>query len=135
MDFVNYNDFIKAFLIEDIETMNEYMNRVSLSMFSSFDGGNKPLEATSPERFYHGFVLGLLVDLSGRYVVTSNRESGFGRYDVLLRPLNKEDDRERAYPQIWFCICGKESVDWVVYIHTGDADKRKLLSYSSILEQ
>ena len=45
-----------------------------------------------PERFYHGFVLGLLVDLQGRYSVTSNRESGFGRYDVMLEPLNEKDD-------------------------------------------
>ena len=47
-----------------------------------------------PERFYHGFVLGLMVDLAGRYVVTSNRESGFGRYDVMLEPVkgNEKDD-------------------------------------------
>lgn len=91
-DGTNYNDFIKALLIGDQKAMNAYMNRVSLSMFSSFDGGNRPSKETNPERFYHGFVLGLLVDLSGRYVVTSNRESGFGRYDVMLEPLNKEDD-------------------------------------------
>ena len=72
--------------------MNVYMNRVSLSMFSSFDGGNRPSEQTNPERFYHGFVLGLLVDLLGRYEVSSNRESGFGRYDVILNPLDKKDD-------------------------------------------
>ena len=39
-----------------------------------------------PERFYHGFVLGLMVDLAGQYAITSNRESGFGRYDVVLEP-------------------------------------------------
>ncbi len=91
-DGTNYNDFIKALLIGDQKAMNAYMNRLSLSMFSSFDGENRPSKETNPERFYHGFVLGLLVDLSGRYVVTSNRESGFGRYDVMLEPLNKEDD-------------------------------------------
>ncbi len=59
--------------------------------FSTFDTGNKPSEAAEPERFYHGFVLGLLVELSDRYTVTSNRESGFGRYDVLLEPKQGDD--------------------------------------------
>ena len=59
-------------------------------MFSSFDTGTRPSEA-EPERFYHGFVLGLLTELSGRYLVTSNRESGFGRYDVLLKPEKGDD--------------------------------------------
>lgn len=45
-----------------------------------------------PERFYHGFVLGLMVDLADRYSITSNRESGFGRYDVMLEPRDKADD-------------------------------------------
>ena len=62
------------------------------STFSSFDTGNKPSEYAEPERFYHGFVLGLMVDLADRYSVTSNRESGFGRYDVMLEPLNEKDD-------------------------------------------
>lgn len=87
-----YNGFIKALLCNDLKEMNAYMNQVALSMFSSFDGGSHPSEKTNPERFYHGFVLGLLVELSGRYEITSNRESGFGRYDVMLRPLHKEDD-------------------------------------------
>ncbi|MCI8638098.1 MAG: hypothetical protein HFG41_02840, partial [Coprococcus sp.] len=64
---------------------------VSQSVFSSFDAGRKPSKK-EPERFYHGFVLGLMVELRGRYVLTSNRESGFGRYDVMLEPLNQKDD-------------------------------------------
>ncbi len=88
----DYNDFIKALLQDDIEEMNAYMNRVALGTFSYFDTGNKPTGA-EPERFYHGFVLGLIVDLQSRYLITSNRESGFGRYDVMLEPKNpKEDD-------------------------------------------
>ena len=85
-----YNNFIKALLMGDVKAMNAYMNRVALSTFSFFDTGKKPSEA-DPERFYHGFVLGLLVDLRERYTVTSNRESGFGRYDVLLEPKNVSD--------------------------------------------
>ena len=87
----SYNDFIKALLLGDLDAMNEYMNRVSLSVFSSFDTGKRPSGA-EPERFYHGFVLGLMVDLRNRYVITSNRESGFGRYDVMLEPKDKADD-------------------------------------------
>ncbi len=89
-----YNDFIKALLLGDLEAMNEYMNSVALDVFSSFDTGRRLSERSQPERFYHGFVLGLMVDLSDRYTVTSNRESGFGRYDIMLEPLkgNEKDD-------------------------------------------
>lgn len=87
----DYNDFIKALLLGDIDAMNDYMNGVSQSVFSYFDTGKNP-SRKEPERFYHGFVLGLMVELRGRYVLTSNRESGFGRYDVLLEPLNFKDD-------------------------------------------
>ncbi len=80
-----YNDFIKALLIGDLKAMNTYMNRVSVEMFSYFDTGKRP-SMDEPERFYHGFVLGLMVELSDRYVITSNRESGFGRYDIMLEP-------------------------------------------------
>ena len=86
----DYNDFIKALLFGDVKAMCSYMNRISLKIFSYFDTGKQPSGA-EPERFYHGFVLGLLVELMGRYVITSNGESGFGRYDVMLEPLNKED--------------------------------------------
>ena len=81
-----YNGFIKALLEDDIKSMNYYMNQVALATFSSFDTGKKPSGKAQPERFYHGFVLGLMVDLQDRYVITSNRESGFGRYDIMLEP-------------------------------------------------
>ncbi len=79
----DYNGFIKALLADDIEVMNIYMNRVAFACFSYFDVGGRQAE---PERFYHGFVLGLLVELQKDYIVTSNRESGFGRYDVMIEP-------------------------------------------------
>ena len=87
----SYNDFIKALLLGDVKAMNVYMNRVAMNTFSYFDTGKNPSEE-EPERFYHGFVLGLMVDLADRYVLTSNRESGFGRYDVMLEPRNPGDD-------------------------------------------
>lgn len=86
----DYNGFVKALLSDDRKAMNAYMNRVALATFSYFDTGKRPSGA-EPERFYHGFVLGLLVELSDRYIVTSNRESGFGRYDVMLEPIQKQD--------------------------------------------
>ncbi len=82
---------MKALLLGDVDAMNEYMNRVAETTFSSFDTGKKP-SRSEPERFYHGFVLGLMVELSGRYILTSNRESGFGRYDVMLEPVKPDRD-------------------------------------------
>jgi hypothetical protein len=74
----------------DLDAMNDYMNEMTLSIFSSFDSGNAPSK-TAPERFYHGLVLGLLVNLRKDYILTSNRESGFGRYDIMLEAKNKQD--------------------------------------------
>ncbi len=85
----DYNDFIKAMLMGDRKAMNVYMNRVAFTIFSYFDTGKRP-SGQEPERFYHGFVLGLMVDLQREYIVTSNRESGFGRYDVVIEPKNSE---------------------------------------------
>lgn len=109
-DRSDYNDFVKALLTGDVDAMNEYMNYVAFSSFSYFDTG-KGSSGARPEKFhsveattmrliepnasacfYHEFVLGLLVELKGRYRLTSNRESGFGRYDVMLEPLKQEDD-------------------------------------------
>ena len=91
-DSTDYNGFVRALLSGNVKEMNAYMGRFIFNVISSFDGGNHPSEYTMPEKFYHGFVLGLLVELAGRYEVTSNRESGFGRYDVMLRPLRQGED-------------------------------------------
>ena len=87
----DYNDFVKAMLCGNVEEMNEYMNLVSEQVFSNFDTGKGPSQR-QPERFYHGFVLGLIVELSEKYWITSNRESGFGRYDVMIEPKDKAED-------------------------------------------
>jgi len=86
---VKYNDFIKALLLDDVKHMNQFMNRIAWETFSFFDSGNQPSEK-EPERFYHGFVLGLIVDSRLDYRITSNRESGFGRYDIKLEPLQSQ---------------------------------------------
>ena len=88
----SYNDFVEALLAGDLKAMNVYMNDVALKTFSYFDTAGETPENQKPEKFYHGFVLGLLVDLSGAYVLTSNRESGLGRYDVMIEPQNTADD-------------------------------------------
>lgn len=91
-DEISYSHFKEALLSGDLDYMNQYMNEVSAEMFSSFDAGRRPSETKQPERFYHGFVLGLIVDLAGRYRIRSNRESGLGRYDVMMEPLRETDD-------------------------------------------
>ena len=80
----NYNGFIKALFQGDVEAMNYYMNKVTMATFSYFDVGSE--QNSEPERFYHGFVLGLMADQADIYEIRSNRESGFGRYDVMMIP-------------------------------------------------
>ena len=88
----NYNQFMKALLSDDIDAMNYYMNQIIMTTFSYFDVGQN-----EPERFYHGFVLGLIADQTDIYEIRSNRESGFGRYDVMMIPKIKET---KKYPAI-----------------------------------
>ena len=90
------NEFIRALINGDIESMNAYMNKVTLKTISCFDTGNIPSDEES-ERFFHGFVLGLMVDQTENYIINSNRESGFGRYDIMLEPIEKTNDK---YPGI-----------------------------------
>ena len=80
----SYSKFIEAFLEDDLDYMNQYMKQVALQTFSTFDTGKQPSEYAEPERFYHGFVLGLIVELADQYRITSNRESGLERYDEEL---------------------------------------------------
>ncbi len=86
-----YNEFIKALLNDNVRKMNTFMNKVALNTFSSFDSGSKPSQEAEPERFCHGFVLGMVVDLADQYKVRSNRESGYGRYDVMIEPFDKNE--------------------------------------------
>ncbi len=87
-----YNGFVKALLLDDVDAMNEFMNKIALQSFSSFDAAKSASGDDDPERFYHGFVLGLMVDLDGRFAIHSNKESGFGRYDVMLCPVDRTKD-------------------------------------------
>ena len=87
----NYNRFVKALLADNLEEMNIYMNDVAMITISSFDSGIRPSDKALPEKFFHGFVLGLLVELRDRYIVRSNHESGYGRCDVIIIPKSADD--------------------------------------------
>lgn len=77
----------------DKKELNTYwVNTSSNSLAGKLIQEGKNRSEAEPERFYHGFVLGLMVELSDRYTITSNRESGFGRYDIMLEPREKKDD-------------------------------------------
>ena len=91
-DVSNYNAFVRALLSGDLDAMNEYMNQIAGNTFSYFDTGKRASGKAEPERFYHGFVLGLMVQMEDCYTVTSNRESGFGRYDIMLEPKKENLD-------------------------------------------
>ncbi len=88
----DYTGFIKMLLKGDLEGMNIYMDRLARYTFSYFDVGSESTESEKTEQFYHGFTLGIIADLNCTHVVTSNRESGFGRYDVCIEPRDKSLD-------------------------------------------
>ena len=131
-----YNGFVKALLKGDLCEMNRYMNRVALDTFSFFDSGNRPSD--EPERFYHGFVLGLLVDLRGQYLVNSNRESGFGRYNVILEPQIPNDVaavNNRNRDAIIY-NCNKDAIIIEFKVHDPEEGERTLEdTVQSALEQ
>ena len=85
-----FGEFITSMFRGNELDMNRYMNRIAMHIFSYFDTGKGP-GGSEPEKFYHGFVLGLLVDQAANYELKSNRESGFGRYDVMLVPRKLTD--------------------------------------------
>lgn len=76
-----YHVLIQALTTGDVKLFEKLLSQYLLECFSYFDVNQK-----EPEKFYHGFVLGLLVTLQDTHWVKSNRESGYGRYDVLIIP-------------------------------------------------
>lgn len=88
----NYKGLMRKLLEGDLESLQYYMEKVTRQTFSFFDVGNESTETERTEQFYHGFTLGLIADLNNTHVVTSNRESGFGRYDVCIEPNDVSKD-------------------------------------------
>jgi hypothetical protein len=79
----NLGDMLKALIKGDIETFDIMFSKTIEKTLSYFD-----LNGES-ERFYHAFVLGMLVALEETHYIRSNRESGYGRYDVMVIPKDK----------------------------------------------
>ena len=94
------NEFISALIDGDLEAMNYYINEVTLNVFSSFDVAGKDESRIRPENFYHGFVLGLMAGQRNNYIIKSNRESGFGRYDVMMIPKHSTNEAGKKLPAI-----------------------------------
>ena len=68
-----------------LEDFERKLKKLVIEMFSYFDVGENTAES-----FYHAFILGMLVGLKDSYYVKSNRESGYGRYDIMLEPKEKD---------------------------------------------
>ena len=80
----NLNTILKDLVTLNLEEFEEKFKQLVIEMFSFMDVGEN-----TAENFYHAFVLGMLVGLKDSYYVKSNRESGFGRYDIMLEPKDK----------------------------------------------
>ena len=109
------------------------MNRVSLGIFSYFDTGNRP-SGEEPERFYHGFVLGLIVDLQGRYVITSNRESGFGRYEVHLQAQEPQQLEATLKETVQSALAQIEEKQYAAKLVSRGISKERIRSYGFAFE-
>ena len=78
----------QALVREDIEEFETILQDFVVTTLSYFDPDRE-----EPEALYLGFIAGLLLNLSPEYRIKTNRESGFGRYDVMVKP---EDKKKRA---------------------------------------
>ena len=76
-----YNTMLKALITKDVEVFEEIFGDFVMRNMSYFDPSGE-----EPEKVYHAFVLGMIVSLADKYEVKSNKESGYGRYDVMLIP-------------------------------------------------
>ncbi len=129
-----HNAFLQALLVGDVKAMNVYMNKVALQTFSCFDTGNHPSDS-EPERFYHGFVLGMMVELADRYILTSNRESGFGRYDVMLEPRQGNGTVDQVAVNAGGNPCGSDAIILEFKVQDREEEAELTDTVKSALEQ
>ena len=83
----NLNTILKDLVTLNLKEFEKKFQVLVRQMFSFMDVGEN-----TAENFYHAFVLGMLVGLKDSYYVKSNRESGFGRYDIMLEPKDKNEN-------------------------------------------
>jgi len=83
---INLDNMIKELLLGHIKQFKKDFKDLTKETLSYFD-----TEEKEPEKFYHGLVLGMVVGLKDKYLVTSNRETGYGRADVILIPRDTKD--------------------------------------------
>ncbi|MBS0622137.1 MAG: AAA family ATPase [Verrucomicrobia bacterium] len=81
----HYHALLNSLTEGDVATFSQLFQEFMISSVSVFD-----VPAEESEKIYHAFVLGLLIGLKDRYTIKSNREGGFGRYDVMLFPKNPQ---------------------------------------------
>ena len=80
-----YRILLNSLINGDVDSFSQLFQEFVMSSASMFD-----ISGNEPEKIYHAFILGMLVGLKDQYEVKSNRESGLGRYDVMLIPKNRE---------------------------------------------
>ena len=78
-----FRNTMEALKKNNIDNFEKYLQNIILKSASYYDGKN--------EDFYHGLILGMTLYLDRDYYVNSNRESGLGRYDVIIEPKNKNN--------------------------------------------
>ena len=78
-----FRNIMEALKKNNIDNFEKYLQNIILKSASYYDGKN--------EDFYHGLILGMTLYLDRDYYVNSNRESGLGRYDVIIEPKNKNN--------------------------------------------
>ncbi len=122
--------FMKTLITGDVETFSSLLQEFVLNSISVYD-----LPSNEPEKSYHLFVLGLLVMLSDTYHVKSNRESGLGRYDIMLIPHDKNNrgiimEFKKAAAQETLEMAAKRALEQITtkkYVHELQAEGIKLI--------
>ncbi len=82
----NLNIMLKALLNKNYKSFEEELQNVCLKTLSYHDTANEQEKLEAPEQVYHAFLLGIFINLNNEYIIDSNKESGVGRFDIILEP-------------------------------------------------
>ena len=119
-----YNGLIRALLQGNRKEMNAYMNRIALTTFSYFDTGNRP-SGSEPEWFYHGFVLGLMVELADRYVITSKEDDAV----ILEFKVFDPDDEKDLHDTVKAALNQMESMKYKAALVAAGISENRIRTY------